>query len=35
MAIVKFINGIDTVRGALDSVKEGQANLSRLARSTE
>lgn len=30
MAIVKFINGIDTIRGALDSVKEGQAKRARL-----
>ena len=30
MAYATFINGIDTVRGALDSVKEGQKNRARL-----
>ena len=30
MARVTFIDGIDTVRGALDSVKDGQANRARL-----
>ena len=30
MARVTFVNGIDTIRGALDSVKEGQANRARL-----
>ena len=30
MATVKFSNGIDTVRGAIDSVKEGQARRARL-----
>lgn len=30
MAKVTFVDGIDTVRGALDSVKEGQANRARL-----
>ena len=30
MALATFTNGIDTVRGALDSVKEGQAKRARL-----
>lgn len=30
MARVTFVDGIDTVRGALDEVKEGQANRARL-----
>ena len=30
MARVTFTTGIDTLRGALDSVKEGQANRARL-----
>ena len=30
MAKVTYIDGIDTIRGALDSVKEGQANRARL-----
>ena len=30
MARVTFVDGIDTVRGALDEVKEGQANRVRL-----
>ena len=30
MSRVTFIDGIDTIRGALDSVKEGQANRARL-----
>ena len=30
MARVTYIDGIDTIRGALDSVKEGQANRARL-----
>ena len=30
MARVTFIEGIDTIRGALDSVKDGQANRARL-----
>ena len=30
MAYVTFANGIDTVRGALDSVKEGQLKRARL-----
>ena len=30
MAIAKFVNGIDEVHGAIDSVKEGQARRARL-----
>ena len=30
MARVTYVDGIDTIRGALDSVKEGQANRARL-----
>ncbi len=30
MALVTFVNGIDTVRGAIDSVKEGQRKRARL-----
>lgn len=30
MARVTYVDGIDTVRGALDSVKDGQANRARL-----
>ena len=30
MALVTFADGISTVRGALDSVKDGQANRARL-----
>lgn len=30
MALLTFVDGIDTVRGALDSVKDGQANRARL-----
>ncbi len=30
MARVTFVDGISTVRGALDSVKDGQANRARL-----
>jgi hypothetical protein len=30
MAIVKFINGIDELHGAIDSVKEGQKRRARL-----